>query len=74
MMEKAEMEYDDLDKKRRIIERDRGTSRRSLALLTTATATIERVIEGLDKKKNEALMTTYEKVNKVGGPGAPPAR
>jgi len=51
MMEKAELEYDDLDKKRRIIERDR--------------ATIERVIEGLDKKKNEALLTTYEKVNKV---------
>ena len=24
MMEKAELEYDDLDKKRRIIERDRG--------------------------------------------------
>ena len=51
MMEKAELEYDDLDKKRRIIERDR--------------ATIERVIEGLDKKKNEALLTTFEKVNKV---------
>merc|ERR1712232_579052 len=50
MIEKAEQEYTDLNRKRAIIEKDRQT--------------IERVIEGLDKKKNEALRTTWEKVNR----------
>ena len=50
MIEKAEQEYNDLNRKRAIIEKDRKT--------------IERVIEGLDKKKNEALKSTYAKVNK----------
>jgi structural maintenance of chromosome 2 len=50
MMEKAEEEYDSLDRKRRTIESDR--------------IAIERVISGLDKKKNEALVAAYEKVNK----------
>ena len=50
MMEKAEEEYDSLDRKRRTIESDR--------------LAIERVISGLDRKKNEALVAAYEKVNK----------
>jgi len=50
MIEKAEKEYDELMKKKRIIEDDRYT--------------IEKVIEGLDQKKNEALFSTYKKVNK----------
>lgn len=50
MIEKAEQEYNDLNRKRAIIEKDRKT--------------IERVIEGLDQKKNEALKSTYAKVNK----------
>jgi len=50
MIEKAEQEYNDLNRKRAIIEKDRQT--------------IQRVIHGLDKKKNEALKSTYEKVNR----------
>ena len=38
---------------------------RAIFLTLLLSATIERVIDGLDKKKNEALITTYEKVNKV---------
>lgn len=49
MMEKSEEEYDALDRKRRTIESDR--------------IAIERVIAGLDRKKNEALVAAYEKVN-----------
>jgi len=50
MIGKAEEEYDDLNRKRAIIEKDRET--------------IERVIQELDTKKNEALKSTWEKVNK----------
>ena len=82
-MEKAELEYDDLDKKRRIIERlvffllcvvifaelspfhvKQKSNWFFFPKSNRDRATIERVIEGLDKKKNEALVTTYEKVNK----------
>jgi structural maintenance of chromosome 2 len=45
----SEEEYDALDRKRRTIENDR--------------IAIERVISGLDKKKNEALESAYIKVN-----------
>lgn len=50
MMEKAEGEYQELLKKRRIIENDRSQ--------------IEKVIEELDVKKKETLATTYAKVNR----------
>ena len=50
MMEKAEGEYQELLKKRRIIENDRSQ--------------IEKVIEELDVKKRETLASTYEKVNR----------
>ena len=50
MMEKAEGEYQELLKKRRIIENDRSQ--------------IEKVIEELDVKKKETLVTTYAKVNR----------
>lgn len=50
MMEKAESEYQELLKKRRIIENDRSQ--------------IEKVIDELDIKKKETLATTYEKVNR----------
>ena len=50
MMEKAEGEYQELLKKRRIIENDRSQ--------------IEKVIEELDVKKRETLVSTYEKVNR----------
>mmetsp|Transcript_3972 Transcript_3972/g.6966 ORF Transcript_3972/g.6966 Transcript_3972/m.6966 type:complete len:1219 (-) Transcript_3972:182-3838(-) len=50
MIGKAEQEYEDLQSKRTIIEKDRQT--------------IERVIHGLEAKKNEALKTTWGKVNK----------
>ena len=49
MMEKAESEYQELLKKRQIIEKDRNQ--------------IVKVIEELDVKKKETLMTTYEKVS-----------
>ena len=49
MMEKAESEYQELLKKRQIIENDRNQ--------------IVKVIEELDVKKKETLVTTYEKVN-----------
>ena len=50
MIEKAEDEYTALMNKRRIVEGDR--------------ATIERVIEELESKKNQALQQTWTKVNK----------
>ena len=50
MMEKAEGEYQELLKKRQIIENDRSQ--------------IEKVIEELDVKKKETLATTYTKVNR----------
>jgi len=50
MIDKVEKEYQSLHEKRTIIEKDR--------------ATIERVIKSLDAKKNDALRTTWEKVNK----------
>jgi structural maintenance of chromosome 2 len=50
MFEKAEQEFKELVKKRDIIEKDRRT--------------IEAVISELDHKKNEALKTTWQKVNK----------
>ena len=46
--EKAEGEYQDLLKKKRIIEKDK--------------AQIQHVIEELENKKNEALQRTYMKV------------
>jgi len=49
MIGKAEQEYEELNKKRAIIEKDRKT--------------IERVIKDLDTKKNEVLKSTWEKVN-----------
>ena len=49
MMEKAESEYEELLKKREIIEKDKSQ--------------IEKVIEELDVKK-ETLATTYAKVNR----------
>jgi len=48
MFEKAEQEYQDLMKKRNIIEKDKQK--------------IEEVIVELDRKKNEALETTWRKV------------
>jgi structural maintenance of chromosome 2 len=53
MIEKAEQEYQELIHKRQIIENDR--------------AKIEKVIEELDEKKNEAMQKTWEKVNKSFG-------
>eukprot|EP00516_Mucochytrium_quahogii_P004349 CAMPEP_0203751590 /NCGR_PEP_ID=MMETSP0098-20131031/5642_1 /ASSEMBLY_ACC=CAM_ASM_000208 /TAXON_ID=96639 /ORGANISM=" , Strain NY0313808BC1" /LENGTH=1193 /DNA_ID=CAMNT_0050641381 /DNA_START=293 /DNA_END=3871 /DNA_ORIENTATION=- len=50
MIEKAEQEYEELNKKRAIIEKDRTT--------------IERVIKDLDEKSQEALQQAWEKVNK----------
>jgi len=50
MYEKAEQEYQDLMKKRNIIEKDKKK--------------IEEVIVELDRKKNEALEKTWKKVNK----------
>jgi len=50
MFEKAEQEYKELVEKKKIIENDR--------------AKIEAVIAELDEKKNEALNTTWQKVNK----------
>ena len=50
MMEKAEGEYQELLKKRQIIENDKSQ--------------IEKVIEELDVKKKETLATTYAKVNR----------
>lgn len=50
MFEKAEQEYQDLMKKRDIIEKDKKK--------------IEEVILELDQKKNEALETCYAKVTK----------
>eukprot|EP00753_Platysulcus_tardus_P014424 PLAT4364.1.p1 GENE.PLAT4364.1~~PLAT4364.1.p1 ORF type:complete len:553 (-),score=367.21 PLAT4364.1:144-1802(-) len=49
MIEKAEAEYSELMSKKRIIEADK--------------AKIEAVIAELDDKKNEALTSTWEKVN-----------
>ena len=53
MMEKAESEYEELLKKREIIEKDKSQ--------------IEKVIEELDVKKQETLATTYAKVNREFG-------
>jgi len=50
MFDKAEQEYQQLMEKKRIITNDK--------------AKIEAVIKELDEKKNEALVATYEKVNK----------
>mmetsp|Transcript_545 Transcript_545/g.1308 ORF Transcript_545/g.1308 Transcript_545/m.1308 type:complete len:217 (-) Transcript_545:274-924(-) len=50
MFERAEQEYQDLLKKRDQITKDKQK--------------IQQVIEELDRKKNEALETTWEKVNK----------
>jgi structural maintenance of chromosome 2 len=50
MYEKAEQEYQDLVRKRAIIEADK--------------LKIEQVIAELDRKKNEALETTWRKVNR----------
>ena len=50
MMEKAESEYEELLKKREIIEKDKSQ--------------IEKVIVELDVKKKETLATTYAKVNR----------
>ena len=50
MMEKAESEYQELLKKRRIIENDRSQ--------------IVKVIDELDVKKKETLASTYAKVNR----------
>lgn len=47
---RAEQEYQELVEKKRIIENDK--------------AKIEAVIRELDEKKNEALNTTWQKVNK----------
>lgn len=47
---RAEQEYQELIEKKRIIEKDR--------------AKLEAVIQELDEKKNEALKTTWQKVNK----------
>ncbi|KAK8814123.1 hypothetical protein WA158_007985 [Blastocystis sp. Blastoise] len=49
MLEKAEGEYTDLLKKKKIIEKDKTQ--------------IQHVIEELETKKNEALQRTYQKVN-----------
>jgi len=50
MFEKAELEYQEVMNKKRIIENDK--------------AKIEKVIEELDDKKNQALKTTWAKVNR----------
>ena len=50
MFAKAEKEYEELKKKKKIVENDKDK--------------IESAIEELDKKKKEALKKTYEKVNK----------
>ena len=50
MMEKAEQQYQELMKKKKIIEKDREK--------------IEAVIVELDRKKNEALKKTWVKVNR----------
>lgn len=50
MIEAVEKEYTDLMNKRRIVENDKSK--------------IHRVIEELDRKKNEALNRTWEKVNR----------
>eukprot|EP01124_Arcella_intermedia_P009206 TRINITY_DN15993_c0_g1_i1.p1 TRINITY_DN15993_c0_g1~~TRINITY_DN15993_c0_g1_i1.p1 ORF type:complete len:1200 (-),score=360.67 TRINITY_DN15993_c0_g1_i1:64-3138(-) len=50
MFEKAQQEYNELIKKKKQIEADK--------------AQIQNFIKELDKKKNEALQTTWEKVNK----------
>ena len=50
MMEKAESEYQELLRKREIIEKDRSQ--------------IEKVMEELDVKKRETLASTYAKVNR----------
>jgi len=47
---RAEQEYKELMEKKRIIENDK--------------AKIENVIQELDEKKNEALKTTWQKVNR----------
>lgn len=49
MIDKAEQEYEDLNRKRSIIEKDRKT--------------IERVIKDLDTKAEQALRSSWEKVN-----------
>ena len=49
-MQRAEQEYNDLMEKKRIIENDKEK--------------IKAVIEELEDKKNEALKTTWQKVNK----------
>jgi len=50
MYEKAEQEYQDLMNRKHIVENDK--------------AKIEKVIQELDEKKNEALKKTWHKVNK----------
>ncbi|XP_065185116.1 structural maintenance of chromosomes protein 2-like [Sycon ciliatum] len=50
MLGKAEEKYQDLMKKKKIVEEDK--------------AKIARVIEELDEKKSEALLTAYQQVNK----------
>jgi structural maintenance of chromosome 2 len=50
MMEKAEKQYEELMKKRGIIEKDRSK--------------IQAVIAELDEKKNKALQETWVKVNR----------
>ena len=50
MIEKAEQEYDELDRKKQVILNDK--------------AKIEAVIEELDVKKSQALKTTWVKVNR----------
>lgn len=50
MIEKAEQEYDELDRKRQVILNDK--------------AKIEAVIDELDVKKSQALKTTWTKVNR----------
>ena len=50
MFERAEQEYDDLMKKKEIIVKDKQK--------------IEDVIKELDEKKKEALLATFQKVNK----------
>jgi structural maintenance of chromosome 2 len=50
MFEKAEQEYQDVMEKKRIVENDKRK--------------IEMVMQELDEKKNEALKTTWTKVNR----------
>ena len=47
------MQYNDLLKKKKIVENDK--------------AKIAELIEELDQKKNEALRGAYKRVNQVGG-------